>query len=196
MAKFQFKVDLNAVGILEPGWRFHDEVSAFQTFTTAQPSVEPSRYPAGANRCQTHELQRWREDEHRFPPYQYCDRNILWHNTQAPRPASVSERERAMGYPLGYTSNCMPKSEAKSCKRHCETVRLNLVGNSWSVAVVGFLLHQLLAPLKLCLVENLEGLLDTLFRDRPPQGDCLLSWHSLEGISEHRQGMGKNSRTN
>ena len=192
----QFKVDLNAVGILEPGWRFHDEVSAFQTFTTAQPSVEPSRYPAGANRCQTHELQRWREDEHRFPPYQYCDRNILWHNTQAPRPASVSERERAMGYPLGYTSNCMPKSEAKSCKRHCETVRLNLVGNSWSVAVVGFLLHQLLAPLKLCLVENLEGLLDTLFRDRPPQGDCLLSWHSLEGISEHRQGMGKNSRTN
>ena len=44
---------------------------------------------------------------------------------------------------------------------------------------VALLLQLLLGPLGLCVVRTLDELLLTLFGDRPPFGDCLLSWHSL-----------------
>ena len=52
-----------------------------------------------------------------------------------------------MGFPVGYTSGCMPKSlrgtqDWKDC-------RLTLVGGSWAVPVVAWLLSQLLGPLGL-----------------------------------------------
>ena len=118
-------------------------------------------------------------DRRGFPSYQYRDCDMLWHSSQTPRVASVSERERAMGYPIGYTANCLPKGEVKSNTKHHEDVRMSLVGNAWNVAVIAFLLMQLLAPLELCMVCALDGLIATLYRDLPVHGDCLLAWHSL-----------------
>ena len=54
-----------------------------------------------------------------------------------------------MGFPVGFTLGCLPKQEAKSQALRFEDVRLNLLGNAWSVAVVGFLVLQLLRPLQL-----------------------------------------------
>ena len=175
----KFDVDVDAKGILEPGWRFFEGVSKFHTFTSAQPSATPRLTSAGLERCSPNERTRWEEDRHRFPPYQYQDCNMLWHSVQNPRLASISERERAMGYPVGYTTNCLPKGEVKSNTRHHEDVRMSLIGNAWNVAVIAFLLMQLLAPLELCMVCSLDGLISTLYRDLPLHGDCLLAWHSL-----------------
>ncbi|CAE7703138.1 Tnks2 [Symbiodinium sp. CCMP2592] len=174
-----FHVELDAKGVLEPGWQFHHSTDKFHTFTSAQSSDQPRVKPAGLERCNSEELARWTADRHRFPPYQYQDRNLLWHTKHPPRPASASERERAMGYPVGYTLNSMPKGEAKQNKTVHDNIRLSLLGNSWNVAVIGFLLIHVLAPLELCLVRTLDALLATLYRDLPLQGDCLLSWHSL-----------------
>ena len=50
-----------------------------------------------------------------------------------------------MGFPLHYTAACWGKSERK--KEGYLDARLTLIGNSWSVPVVGWLLSQLLALL-------------------------------------------------
>lgn len=48
-----------------------------------------------------------------------------------------------MGFPVGFTKNCVPKSQRKG--KEAEDIRLSLIGNSWSVPVVAWLLGQLLA---------------------------------------------------
>jgi hypothetical protein len=54
---------------LQPGWVAPEQ--SLPTFTTSRPSPTPHRKPAGLHTCQEHEKQRWRDDQHRFPPYQY-----------------------------------------------------------------------------------------------------------------------------
>ncbi|CAE7940562.1 Tnks2, partial [Symbiodinium necroappetens] len=75
------------------------------------------------------------------------------------------------------TLNHSPGGEVTALR--FEDVRLNLLGNAWSVAVVGFLLLQLLRPRQLCMLSSLQELLSTLYGDKPVFSDALLSWHSL-----------------
>ena len=63
-----------------------------------------------------------------------------------------------MGFPLNYTSNCAPKAERK-CGATSD-VRLTLVGNSWSVPVVAWLLNQLLHLLGLAPALDPQAILD------------------------------------
>ena len=99
--------------------------------------------------CQDHELQRWHNDCHRFPPYQYLDRHGVTDKHGNIRVPSVAEREVLLGFPLHYTANCVTKGEKK--KTEYLDVRLTLLGNSWSVPVVGWLLNQLLSGLGIAL---------------------------------------------
>ena len=46
-----------------------------------------------------------------------------------------------MGFPRGYTNNCVPKGR-KGTELHND-LRLTLVGNSWNVTVVAWILSQL-----------------------------------------------------
>ena len=131
------------VDCLEPGWCKVEQ--AFPTFTTSRPSAVPGRKPAGIRECRAHELARWEADWHRFPPYQYMDRHCVQNRRGEVRVPSVSEREVALGFPLHYTSTCWGKSERK--KEGYQDARLTLLGNSWSVPVVGWLLSQLLSKL-------------------------------------------------
>ena len=120
---------------LEPGAQMMG--SKLPTFTTSRPSSVPMRKPAGIRDCQPHELDRWRRDRHRFPPYQYKDMHCILHKGET-RPPSVKEREAILGFPVGYTSQCMKKAEQGTVDH--EDCRLTLLGNSWNVAVVAWLL--------------------------------------------------------
>lgn len=67
--------------------------------------------PAGLTGCQKHEVQRWKDDLHRFPPYQYRDGAGLTNQRGDCRRPNVREREALMGFPVGYTAPCVPKNE-------------------------------------------------------------------------------------
>ena len=143
--------DLTTSLYLTPGWR---KVSPdpFPTFTTSRPREHRGPRPAGLDKCSPSEVARWEEDHHRFPPYQYRECFCLCDKQGNLRYPSVSERELIMGFPLGYTARCLPKSESNTTKLQDE--RLTLLGNSWNVTVVVWLLGQLFGRLGLCEVPS------------------------------------------
>ena len=131
---------------LEAGWFIHP-AARLATFTTSRPSPTPGRRPAGLASCDAATLQRWKDDCHRYPPYQYKPEFCLHHATSPVRVASIVEREVILGFPAHYTAQCVRKQE-----RHLEWVgdlRKTLLGNTWSVPVVVCLLKQLFERLGL-----------------------------------------------
>ena len=131
---------------LESGWRkVSDE--PFPTFTTSRPRNHPGPRPAGIKSCSAQELDRWRSDDHRFPPYQYRACFSVCNAAGEERLVNIREREAIMGFPIGYTSRCFPKSKSGGADHN--DARLSLIGNSWNVTVVVWLLSQLLARLGL-----------------------------------------------
>lgn len=152
---------------LESGWNMHQH-RRLPTFTTSRPSPTPLKRPAGLRTCASHEVARWRADSHRFPPYQYKDENCLFNNSGEYRVPSVLEREVILGFPKDYTSQCMPKKE-HGTTRHSDC-RLTLLGNTWCVPVVAWLISSLLVVLgfmtKLCPQDIVDRL-------RPGQGRTL-----------------------
>eukprot|EP00438_Fugacium_kawagutii_P033880 Skav219422 [mRNA] locus=scaffold571:219333:222977:- [translate_table: standard] len=113
--------ELVAKRYLEAGWQLQ-EGQVLPTFTTSRPSPTPLRRPAGLASCKTHELARWKSDLHRFPPYQYKDENCLHHKSLEPRIPGIREREVVMGFPAGFTKQCMKKAlhdtpDHRDCRR-------------------------------------------------------------------------------
>ena len=140
---------------LEPGWK-RVKHKPLPTFTTVRPSDQPGRKPAaGLSRCDEATLSRWKEDQRRFPPYQYREENCLTNRKGALRMASVTEREVTLEFPAGYTRNCAPKNEQKGFAYEC--LRHTLLGNSWSVPVVMCLLYDLFKPLGLISDIRAQG---------------------------------------
>ena len=155
---------------LEKGWQLSTPGKRLPTFTTSRPTPQPLRRPAGLRDCAPHELQRWKADSHRFPPYQYMDTNCLHAKNHEPRPPSVNEREAIMGFPVGYTSQCMKKGDHGTIRhRDC---RLTLIGNSWCVPVVSWLLSTLLHTLGFGGPWTVQDIVDRL---TPGQGVSLQS---------------------
>eukprot|EP00438_Fugacium_kawagutii_P015127 Skav226488 [mRNA] locus=scaffold744:92997:96548:- [translate_table: standard] len=135
------EAQVNEQDFLEPGWS-RSPGQSLPTFTTSRPSERPGRKPAGLATCSPSERARWRQDKHRFPPYQYKEVNSLHHTTGAIRTPSVLERELILGFPAGFTKQCLPKAQ-HGTEYHSDT-RLTLLGNTWSVQVVSWLLSSLL----------------------------------------------------
>ena len=153
--------------LLEPGWTVADNWG-LPTFTTSRPRSTPGRRPAGLHECQDHEVERWRQDKFRFPPYQYRDAAGLVNSCGTWRRPSVAEREVLMGFPVGYTAPCVAKAEQRG--EAYEDSRLTLLGNSWQVGVIVWLLSQLFAPLGLCEHLTVDAIIKLL---TPGQGSHL-----------------------
>eukprot|EP00439_Symbiodinium_sp_Y106_P078746 s383_g17.t1 len=136
LGKVHFSIEKSFVGIFEPGWALGEGIDCLSAFTTAQPSSAPGTNPAGLNKCSYEAKERWQNDRHRFPPYQYRDDNLLWHSRHGGRMSTAAERERAMGLPRDFTFNCLPKNEIKSNRLKHDDTRMSLVGCAWSVPVV------------------------------------------------------------
>ena len=173
--------------VCREGWRKVDASRPFPTFTTSRPRSRAGYKPAGVHQCSWKELQRWSSDLHRFPPYQYMEVNSLVNRKGDFRLPEVEEKEYMMGFPVGFTSHCLPKSERK--KAGYLDVRHTLVGNSWAVPVVAWLLGQLLSVLGLCrefspqdLVDKLKAKNNTFLQSRLLR----MPLHPLRGSGEDR----------
>lgn len=83
----------------------------------------------------------WEKDAFRYPPYQYCSKYHLVNKKKQARLACAEEREMMMGYPRRYIYQCLPK-QFQGSQRH-EDMRCSLVGNSWNIVTVAWLLSQL-----------------------------------------------------
>lgn len=140
-----FSCDIPVGEFLEEGWTLVGE--SLPTFTTSRPRSSPGRRPAGLFQTNTQEQERWRLDQHRFPPYQYRDKFCLQNKRGDMRIPLIGEREVLMGFPLGYTRACEPKSKQKGAEYN--DLRLTLVGNPWHVGVAAWLINQLTAVLGL-----------------------------------------------
>ena len=96
---------------------------------------------------------------HRFPPYQYKDQNCVTKKGEF-RPPSIEEREAILGFPIGFTLQCHPKaSHGYTSHRDC---RLSLLGNSWSVPVVCWLLSSLFHILGLIGPSTVQDIINRL----------------------------------
>ena len=141
------QANLDTKAYLAPGWEM-PEGRSLPTFTTSRPSSVPGRRPAGIKTCSKQELQRWSQDRHRYPPYQYRNENCLRNRAGEFRTPNIQEREVILGFPVDYTFQCHKKSEhGKLAHEDC---RLTLLGNSWSVVVVAWLIGCLVHLLGFC----------------------------------------------
>ena len=126
---------------LRPGWT-KQEVQPLPTFTTSRCRDYEGHRPAGKAQCQAHELERWKADHYRYPPYQYQDKNCLQQRSSGElRLPDIEERECIMGFPRGYTMQAMKKT-LHNTPGHLAS-RLSMIGNSWNVTVVAWILNHL-----------------------------------------------------
>ena len=159
---------------LSPGWSRTTELP-LPTFTTARPRDFPGRRPAGLDKLSPEEKRQWEDDAFRFPPYQYQYCFQVFRGNEH-RLVNVEEREVILGFPRQYTVQCMPKSQQGTIAH--QDARLSLLGNSWNVTVVTWLLGQLCSSLGIieplgvqqCIERTAPGNMVDLatFLTRPP----------------------------
>eukprot|EP00438_Fugacium_kawagutii_P001266 Skav224314 [mRNA] locus=scaffold227:448463:452180:+ [translate_table: standard] len=125
---------------LTPGWS-KTTPGAFPTFTTSRPRQSPGYKPAGIKQCSEEAIERWTSDSFRFPPYQYQEAHCLKNKSGILRVPDVREREVLMGFPRDFTAHCLPKGQQKGSSY--TDPRLTLIGNSWNVMAVAWLLSKL-----------------------------------------------------
>lgn len=178
----QLKADLDLAHVTRAGWLKVDPSKAFPTFTTSRPQARPGRKPAGIKHCSTWELQRWKDDLHRFPPYQYREENSLVNRDNVLRVPDISEREVMMGFPLHYTAPCLPKSQRNSSDH--QDIRLSLIGNSWSVPVVSWIIGQLLGPLGIVVAPTPQEVIDSTLPGAQLMSQSLLVRAPLRPLRE------------
>ena len=145
---------------LEAGWRRADPTKALPTFTTSRPSSKPMRKPAGLKTCSPEEVLRWQQDDHRYPPYQYRNVNCLVNRAGEFRTPNVLEREVILGFPGNYTKQCMKKQDHDTVAH--QDCRKTLLGNSWSVPVIAWLISCLVHLLGFCDYIPLSELVSRL----------------------------------
>ena len=146
--------------VCKEGWIKVDPSKSFPTFTTSRPRDRAGHRPAGIRSCSSEDLDRWMADSYRFPPYQYCSHHCLVSRSGELRIPDVEEREYMLGFPVGYTWACMSKAQVKTVAGR--DARLTLLGNTWSVPVVAWLVSQLLGPLGISAHLSPQEVMDRL----------------------------------
>ena len=173
----KLETELQQQRYLTPGWRLNGE-EALPTFTTSRCRTYEGHRPAGKDQCVPHELERWVSDSYRYPPYQYRDCNCVINTQGELRLPNIQERECIMGFPNNYTLQAMKKGKHGSPEH--ESSRLTMIGNSWNVTVVAWILsnlghilgfHPLLTPQDI-VERTAPGCSPALqsFLQRPPMG--------------------------
>ena len=144
---------------LTPGWSLAGGAEQkLPSFAAPQPKVHPGFQPTGIEGCTRRDISYWKDDRYKYAPYQYRYQHGIIHPRLGWRTASVNEREVMLGFPLDYTLQAWSKSDRKRDSVGWEDCRLSLLGNSWSVQVIAFLLKNLLEPRKLCDNVSLQDL--------------------------------------
>ena len=102
-SKVFLEADVPLCEFLLPGWEKVDAQRAFPTFTTSRPRAKPGHRPAGLQHCSEETVERWKNDDFRYPPYQYSPENCLKNSKGEIRMPNISEKEMMMGLPVDYT---------------------------------------------------------------------------------------------
>ena len=112
------------------------------TLTRALPRKTPPRQPAGLNQASHEAVERWTADNHRFQVYNYESWQMVLKPDGQLRLPSLMERERLMGFPQGYISCGL---SSKLTMNEAFNLGSCMIGNSFNVYAVGFLLDELLS---------------------------------------------------
>ena len=119
---------------LKRGQHVHKHFGCFPTLVRSIPRKRPPVKPAGIHTCKRHEIKRYKDAGFRYPPYQYKDTNLVY-TKNGSHPPDSELRERLMMFRDGHTF--LP---GKKLPGAVEDIRCSLVGNSFHVGVVAFLL--------------------------------------------------------
>ncbi len=128
---------------LEKGWlpadrRFDHETFSFRCFTRSTPRSGPMKDPRGIDSCDSSTLERWKQDFWAQSPYQYKQINMVESKGGKLRRLIALEEERLMGFPAHFTA---PLLQLKLKDFEYEHRRRSLLGNSWCVFVIVFILQ-------------------------------------------------------
>ena len=170
--RVELEASLDEQDFLEPGWHRVRSEGSLPTFTTSRPSPVPGRRPAGLALCPPDAVARWKSDLHRFPPYQYREENCVVNRRGQLRVPSIKEREVILGFPVDYTRRCLVKS-LEGSMRHSDC-RLSLLGNSWSIPMVAYLLYSLFRTLGMMPLLDMACLVGRLTPGREQHLSSLL----------------------
>ena len=104
-------------------------------------SKKPPESPAGIEGCGKETIQRWTDDEFRYPPYQEAGAHMVLdaNNTEVPLP--VRAREKLLMYPPGITCEVFAAARRvqKPIKREDE--RLSSMGRGYNCGIVSWLIN-------------------------------------------------------
>ena len=164
--EIKLTVDLDEQEYLKAGCSLNSK-EGLPTFTTSRPRSSPGNRPAGKWQCTAEELEFWESDGFRYPPYQYRWKHLVRDGEESRLP-TIAEKEVIMGFPLNFTATCLPKSKQQG--RAYLDVRHTLIGNTWNVQVVTWLLSNLFNPLGLTSIRSASQVVSQLC---PGRSSCL-----------------------
>ena len=106
-------------------------MQALPTFVRSVSRNTPWNAPAGIDSCNAEELTRWRNDSHRFPPYQYKDDNTIYDNRKRRRVvADTLLRETFMLFREDHTHAGVTRAERAKGPMVERDLRDSWIGNS------------------------------------------------------------------
>lgn len=105
----------------------------------ALPGKFPPKQPAGLATATREAIECWSADNHRFQGYQYEQQHLLSRPDGTWRLPSFIEREKVMGFPLGYMSN---GQNPKLTMDAVFNLGASMIGNSFNVYAMTFLLDE------------------------------------------------------
>ena len=113
-------------------WEGEASGACFPTCMKCIPRDKPPPKPAGLNRCDPATIQRWREDQFRYPPYQYSRQFLITSESQW-RLLSTEEKELLLGYGYGHTTLAWAASKIKQQPQKFDDCRRSYLGDSFSI---------------------------------------------------------------
>jgi len=126
---------------LNAGSKMVDPDAVLPTCVKSMKRRKPPVQPAGIEQCDDTAIQRWRDDEFRFPPYQYQDRYLIQDVEGILATPDADERERLLMYPVGISKEVL-SSKDRSDKAKYEDARLCGLGEGFHCGVVAWLLNK------------------------------------------------------
>ena len=138
------------------------DMKALPTFMRSISRKTPRNAPAGIDNCGPQDLARWRDDQHRFPPYQYKHDNTIYDKRKRKRSVPDTRlREVLMLFREDHTyAGITGRERCKGPEQHRD-LRDSWLGNSMHCGVVAVLLRPFFhSTYPNCSLPSVQELID------------------------------------
>ena len=137
-------------------------MQALPTFMRSISRKTPRNAPAGIDSCTAQDLARWRDDHHRFPPYQYKHDNTIYDSHKRRRVVPDTRlRETLMLFREDHTHAGITRMERAKSPVLQRDRRDSWIGNSMHCGVVAALLKPFFrAAYPDCSLPSIQDLID------------------------------------